>query len=80
MFYLHGPNRSVMLWMVLWSGHPRTRTAPGFGETGGGGMKVLIVTLIIVEAYYWFIYLPRAWKSGENREIENIKRYFKMIE
>jgi hypothetical protein len=34
---------------------------------------ILLAAFLLVEIYYWFIYFPRAWKDGSNREINDIK-------
>ena len=34
---------------------------------------ILLTAFLLVEAYYWFVYLPRAWKDESNREINDIK-------
>jgi hypothetical protein len=35
---------------------------------------ILVGALIVVESYYWFVYVPRAWKNpGTNREIDDIR-------
>lgn len=37
-------------------------------------MKYIIIAFLLVEIYYWFIYVPRAWKKpGTNRSIDDIK-------
>lgn len=34
---------------------------------------VFFAILAVVEVYYWFVYFPRAWRDGSNREINDIR-------
>lgn len=38
-------------------------------------MIILLVIFLCIEIYYWFIYVPKAWKISSNQEINNIKNY-----
>lgn len=43
-----------------------------------GGL--LLVAFIIVETLYWFVYVPRAWRTpGMNREIDDIKFVYEHV-
>lgn len=38
-------------------------------------LGLLIAGFAIGQGYYWLIYVPRAWRNGSNREINDIKAY-----
>ena len=37
-------------------------------------MKWVLLAGLLVEAYYWIVYVPRAWKNpGTNRDIDDLR-------
>lgn len=43
-------------------------------------MEYFLIFIAIIEIYYWFWYVPKAWKNGSNKELEDIKNYIKKME
>ena len=43
------------------------------------GWTLLVIFLVVIEIYYWFVYVPKAWKNESNNEINDIKRYAEYV-
>lgn len=37
-----------------------------------------LAVVAVVEAYYWGVYFPRAWRDGSNEEINDLRAYFEL--
>jgi hypothetical protein len=42
-------------------------------------LVTLIVLVVVIELFYWFVYFPRAWRTGTNQEINNIRNGVKFM-
>ena len=47
------------------------------GEELSTGVKIFFGIVAIIEVYYWFVWMPKAWRVGKTRELRELKYFVK---
>jgi len=42
-------------------------------------LQIAVIVFLVVEFGYWFLYFPRKWKQGGNREIDDLRWLYRYL-